>query len=306
MPVSTESQHEHAAGLHRRAPEDALTALIGAQLGSLAALPRAVPQIAAAAGALATVLASGRRMGFAGAGSSGLMALAERLEFSGTFGIPFDVTPMCFAGGAAALLQMHGQCEDDPALAEADLAACGLKAGDALIAVSASGSTPYTLAIARAAKLRGITVVALANVAGSPLLSDSDYPIHLDTGAELLSGSTRMAAATAQKIALNAIAVLIGIRLGHVHDGHMVNLRAENAKLARRAVRIVSQIGGVADGDAQAALERTDGDVKQAILVTGGHSVATARQLLQENDGHLEPCFGLSNQGPEGQQRREP
>lgn len=288
MQNTTECQHEGGPDLHRMDAADIMAVLVGAQIASSFSIHAALPQITAAAEASATSLIAGGRLGFAGAGSSGLMALAEQLELAGTFGISPATTPMCFAGGADALLRMHGQSEDEVGLAADDLAASGLTRGDALIAVSASGTTPYTLTIARLARQRGITVTGIANVGGAALLLNSDHPVLLDTGPEVLAGSTRMAAATAQKIALNAISVLIGVRLGHVHDGFMVNLRAENAKLRLRAGDIVTRIAGVTPEQAATSLDLADGEVKTAILVARGRSADAARMAITQNHGHLE------------------
>ncbi|TRW97727.1 N-acetylmuramic acid 6-phosphate etherase [Paracoccus sp. M683] len=295
MPESTETLHAQAVGLHRLPGQQALSRLIEAQIASMGALRPALPQIEAAAERCAAALTAGGRLGFAGAGSSGLMALAERMEMGATFGISPDRTALCYAGGAEALWQMRGGAEDDTALAITDLEAADLAAGDALIAVSASGSTPYTVAIADTARDRGIAVIGIANVAGSPLLDRSDHPVLLETGAEVLAGSTRMAAATAQKVALNAISVLIGIRLGHVHDGHMVNLVAENAKLMRRAAGIVATIAGTGADAASAALTAADGEVKTAILVARGLTPPDARRAILKNGGHLEGLLDENN-----------
>ncbi|AUH32326.1 N-acetylmuramic acid 6-phosphate etherase [Paracoccus tegillarcae] len=288
MAHSTENQHESGPRLHRLPPEDIAALLIGAQIFSAFSLHETLPELAAAGEASAASLIAGGKLGFAGAGSSGLMALAERLELAGTFGIPPETTPICFAGGPDALLRLQGQSEDQVALAEADLDASGLTKGDTIIAVSASGTTPYTLSIARLAHQRGITVIGIANVEYSDLLSISDHAIYLDTGPEVLAGSTRMAAGTAQKIALNTIAVLIGIRLGHVHDGYMVNLQAENAKLVQRAADIVSNVAQVKRDEALTALELAQGEVKTAILVARGRSAEGARMAITRNHGHLE------------------
>ncbi len=148
----TEARHPHSDGLHAAAPGDVLSHLLDAQVASLDAVRPALAALEAAAEAGASALRSGGRMGYAGAGSSGLMALADCLELAGTFGIPPDRTPMMFAGGAGALLHMTGAVEDDPALAQSDFVAAGIGAGDAVICVSASGSTPYTLEIARLAQ----------------------------------------------------------------------------------------------------------------------------------------------------------
>ena len=172
------------------------------------------------------------------------------------------------------------------------MAAAGLGPGDVAICVSASGTTPYTVAAAAAARARGATVVGVANVAGSPLLEAAQIPVFLDTGAEMVAGSTRMGAATAQKIALNMLSTLAGVRLGHVHDGYMVNLVADNAKLRRRAARIVAAVAGRDADAAAAALDAADGAVKPAILIAmGARDRDHALDLLAASGGHLEAAI---------------
>lgn len=287
----TEALHPDAAGLQDAAPEVALGRLLDAQVAAARAVRPAIPALAAAAELCATAIASGHRLIYAGSGSSGLMALADALELAGTFGIPPDRTPILFPGGAAALVHMTGAPEDDPRLALADLAALGPVAGDVVLAVSASGSTPYTLEIARLARAQGARVVAIANVEGSPLLGCGDVPVLLDTGPEVIAGSTRMGAGTAQKIALNMLSAQTGLRLGHVHEGYMVNLVADNAKLAARAARIVSALSGADAEGAARALSRTSGAVKAAILVAAGASPEAAHAALQTHRGHLGPAL---------------
>ena len=153
---------------------------------------------------------------------------------------------------------------------------------------SSSVFVRYTLRSLAANRVRtAVTVVGIANVAPSPLLERADIAIHLVTPPELVSGSTRLGAATAQKAALNLMSVLLGIELGHVHDGFMVNVQADNAKLIGRAARIVAGVARVEEGAAKAALSRTGGAVKQAILVARGRSPDDAEQALRESGGHL-------------------
>lgn len=286
---STEARHPGSAGLHAAGGAEVLTRLLDAQAEALQAVRPAIPALERVAGAAADALRAGGKLAYAGAGSSGLMALSDCLELAGTFGLPPDRTPMLFAGGAAALLHMTGAVEDDPALARADFAAAGLGAGDIVLCVSASGSTPYTLEVAALARAAGVTVAGVANVAGSALLGAADLPVLLETGPEIVTGSTRMGAATAQKAALNLLSVLVGIRLGHVHDGYMVNVVADNAKLRDRAARIVAALSGCGIGAACAALDETGGAVKPAVLVARGRSAAEAAGDLTESRGHLAP-----------------
>lgn len=287
----TESRHVLSSGLHAASGSDVLSRILANQHGAVAALAPAFPQIARAAEAGAEALRRGGKMGYAGAGSSGLMALADCLELPGTFGISPDRVPMLFAGGVAALLHMEGGVEDDPDLALADLDRAGLGKGDVVLCLAASGRTPYTLTIAHAAKARGAVVVAISNTAEAELFAKADVSVLLDTGPEIVTGSTRMGAGTAQKIALNMMSVLIGIHLGHVHDGFMVNLIADNMKLLDRAARIVGAVSGADHPTAQAALKQTDGAVKSAILVAKGMSRAEAETALSRTGGHLAPLL---------------
>jgi len=284
---STEALHPLSEGLHALTAGQVLARALSAQEQALVALHPAVPALEEAATLAAQSLRSGGKLAYAGAGSSGLMALADCLELLGTFGIPVDRTPMLFAGGADALLKMTGGVEDDPALAAADLARAGLGKGDVLIAVSASGSTPYTLAVCDMAAKAGVHIVGMANVTGSALLQRAEIPVLLDTGAEIVAGSTRLGAATAQKVALNLISVTLGVLLGHVHDGMMVNVIADNAKLRDRAARIVAHVAGVDTGVARVALNRTNGAVKPAVLVARGATPEAAIARLGQSGGRL-------------------
>ncbi len=288
---ATEARHMHSDGLHARGASVVLGQLLDAQLTALAQVRGALAAIEAAADAGAAALGRGGKMGYCGAGSSGLMALADCLELAGTFGIPPAQTPMLFAGGAGALLHMTGGVEDDPALAAADFRASGLAAGDVVLCLSASGTTPYTLEVARLARAAGVTVAGFANVPASPLLALSDIAVCIETGPEVVNGSTRMGAATAQKVALNMLSVLVGIRLGHVHDGYMVNVVADNAKLTDRAARIVSALSGAGMDAARAALSHSGGAVKPAVLIAAGAAPEAARAALDASGGHIGPAL---------------
>lgn len=272
-------------------PIDALPAqqALGAMLASHAraceTVATALPQIEAAAARVADCLSSGHRLHYAAAGSSGLMALADACELPGTFGIPQSRIRIHMAGGVPADGAMPGETEDDTAAGTA--AAETMAPGDLALVLSASGTTPYATAFAAAARARGAAVVAIANVAAAPLLDSADIAIPLPTGDEVLAGSTRLAAGTAQKVALNMISTLAGVQLGHVHAGRMVNLRADNAKLRARAASMVAEIAGTGPAGAQAALAAADGQVKPAILIACGADPATARDTLAAANGRL-------------------
>lgn len=292
--AKTEERHDKAMGLDVIHPALALRLLASGQQAAAKVVDSAIEPIAAAAEIAASALSGGGRLAYAGAGSSGLMAMADALELPGTYGIALDKVVVLLAGGAASLSDLAGGYEDDMELARKDVREAGIGAGDCLISVSASGSTPYALAAADEARERGAKVIAMANNPGALLFQNADIAILLQTPPEVISGSTRMGAATAQKIAFNMFSTLVGIQLGHVYDGHMVNLKADNAKLRGRAVRIVSDIAGIGATEAGRHLTASSGSVKIAILLgSGAKDVAAAEAALAEAHQNLRRALSL-------------
>jgi N-acetylmuramic acid 6-phosphate etherase len=290
--TQTEMTHASAKGFDMRPAEEALAILAGAQVEAAEAVREAVPQIAAGAELAAQCLAAGGRVIYAAAGSSGLMALADALELPGTYGIPRDRIKVLLAGGIAALTEMEGGPEDDGDAARAEIAAAHVGPGDCVIALTASGYTPYPMAAVEAARAAGAKTIGMSNNRGAPLFDGVDVAICLPTPPEVIAGSTRMGAGTAQKIALNMLSTMMAIHLGHVHDGFMVNLIADNIKLRGRARRIVMAVTNVPEDQAADALEQAGGAVKTAILLAAGaQDVAGARQLLADNQNRLRPAL---------------
>jgi N-acetylmuramic acid 6-phosphate etherase len=288
--IATEVRHGKAEGLDRLDPKEILTLLATGQQEAASAVDGAVEAIAKAADLVSSTLRAGGKLVYAGAGSSGLMAMADALELPGTYGIPREQIVLLLAGGISSLTDMEGAPEDDVALAEKDAEI--IAAGDCVICVSASGSTPYALAIARVAKASGARIVAMANNAGAKLFADADAAILLATPPELVAGSTRMGAGTAQKIAFNMLSTLTAVQLGHVHDGHMVNLRADNEKLRVRAARMVSEISGTGIDEAFRQMQVAGGSVKIAVLLAAGAPDAdAAREALARSGGVLRPAL---------------
>ncbi|WP_104662418.1 N-acetylmuramic acid 6-phosphate etherase [Ensifer adhaerens] len=292
--AKTEERHDNAKGLDLMHPALALRLLASGQQAASKAVDAAIESISAAASIAAEALASGRRLAYAGAGSSGLMAMADALELPGTYGIPQDQIVVLLAGGTASLSDLAGGYEDDMDLAREDVRKAGVGAGDCLVSVSASGSTPYALAAADEARKRGAKVIAVANNAGAALFKDADVSILLQTPPEVVSGSTRMGAGTAQKIAFNMFSTLVGIHLGHVLDGHMVNLRADNIKLHGRAIRIVTDITGISAAEAGRLINLASGSVKVAILLaSGAKDVTAAEAALKETKQNLRRAIDI-------------
>ncbi len=288
----TEQRHPEAGGIDLLPDEDVLALLADAQLDAAASVRGALEPLARAARLAAETIEKGGRIAYAAAGSSSLMALADALELPGTFGIAPERIVVLIAGGAAALHTLAGAPEDDLDEARRAVREAGLGAADCLIVVTASGSTPYALAALEEARARTVPTVAIANNAGTPVLERADIPVVLATPPEIIAGSTRMGAGTAQKIALNMLSTLMAIRLGHVHDGFMVNLQPDNHKLKARAVRIVATIAGCGEAEAGTLLDRAGGSVKTAtLLAAGATSRVAAEALLQDAGWRLRPAL---------------
>jgi N-acetylmuramic acid 6-phosphate etherase len=284
----TEAVHRNASGLDLQPPEAIVRILLDAQVEAANSARDAAEDVARAASLAAHCLSTGGRLVYAAAGSSALMALADALELPGTFGISRDRIVILLAGGLASLSDLTGGPEDDAGQARREIAAARVSNKDCVIAVSASGSTPYAVGALEEARNRGASTISIANNAGAPLTALADVGIVIETPPEVIAGSTRMGAGTAQKIALNMMSTLMAIHLGHVHDGYMVNLNPDNLKLKGRAARIVSAISGCTEPEAASWLDKSGGSVKAAILMAAGAaSRDAAQELLADADQKL-------------------
>lgn len=284
-PSSTERLNPMAEGLDALPGDEILRRLLTAQEAALSSVRQALPAIETGAEAMAAAIRGGGRLVYAGAGSSALMANADGMELPGTYGIAPERILLLMAGGLPQDAHMPGDTEDDRD--EAARAAEAVRAGDTVIAVTASGRTPYPVTVARIARARGARVVAIANTPEAGIFDHADVAICLPTPPELIAGSTRMGAGTAQKAALNMLSTLMAIRLGAVHDGMMVGLVADNDKLRGRAAAMVARIAGVGEDAARASLDAAGGAVRPAVLVAHGLTPGAARALLEEAGGHL-------------------
>jgi N-acetylmuramic acid 6-phosphate etherase len=268
-------------------------AMFEGQLAAAAAVKDQVGSLARAAEEAARRLEdpSGRLI-YAGAGTSGRLAVLDGVELEPTFGWSRERLIYAIAGGRDALSGSVENAEDDEESGQELIRSARLNENDVVIAVSASGTTPYTLAFVREARAAGALTIALSNNVGSPLLDAAAHPILLDTGGELLTGSTRMKAGTAQKIALNLLSTGIMLRLGRVYDNLMVDMRVSNRKLRARAIAIVAKISGANDRDSQSALDLAKSSIKLAVLIAMGLSRDDAAQLLVTSRGNLRSAIG--------------
>lgn len=269
-----------------------LAAMWEGQMAAVAAVGPALPAIAAAAEAAAGRLSKGGRLVYAGAGTSGRIGVQDGAELPPTFDWPVERVVMLMAGGDVAFTRSIENAEDDRAAARAAVAAHKVGAADVLIATAASGSTPFTTEAAIAARAAGALTIGLSNAQGGALLSAAEFPILVATGAEVLAGSTRMKAGTAQKIVLNLLSTDIMIALGRVHEGLMVDMQAKNAKLRERARRMLRTLTGGEDAALDAALAEAGGNVKLAVLVLRGLDGAGARAHLAAHGDRLRSALG--------------
>jgi len=285
--MNTEHPSPRYCGLDFWDPADILDAMIEGQFAAVAAVRAMRPAIERTALAIATQLRESGRLVYAGAGTSGRLAIQDGAELIPSFNWPEDRLLFLMAGGREALLRSIEGAEDDVEHALRLVREYDIGSHDVLIAVAASGSTPFTLACLRESRQRGALAVGIANNAETPILTEADHAIWLDTGAEPIAGSTRMNAGTAQRITLNLLSSLVMILLGRVYQGLMVEAKAVNAKLLRRSESIVMRLTGYSREDAREALKLGNGSIKIAVLLLKGCSLKDAMTILAEAGGQL-------------------
>lgn len=284
---STESIDPRFAEIDAWPTSVAVEAMCEGQLAATAVVFGQAGAIARAAIAAAQVLASTGRLVFAGAGTSGRIAVQDGVELGPTFGWPEGRLRFLLAGGSDALTAGIEGAEDDTDSARTEVKEHRIGRGDVMIGLAASGRTPYTLAAIEAARSAGSLTIGFANNRDSPLLDIAELGILLETGSEAVAGSTRMKAGTAQKIALNLLTTAIMLRLGRVYRGRMVDMIVSNNKLRERARTMVMELANVSADDAAQALDAARDDIKCAVLLASGASLGEARRLLEGSGGRL-------------------
>jgi len=231
------------------------------------AVRRALPEIARAADLIADRLRRGGRLFYVGAGTSGRIAMLDAAEWTPTFGTPPGLVRAVVAGGAEATVAAASALEDDAELGARDLAAHDPTAGDVVVGIAASGRTPYVLGALRKARTFGAATIAVCSNADAPMAEAADVAIVVLTGPEVLTGSTRMKAGTAQKMVLNMLSTAAMVRLGKVYSNLMVDMVPANEKLLHRARRIVAEAAGISAAQAAQVLEDAGNQVKTAIVM---------------------------------------
>lgn len=267
---------------------DIIMALFAQEKNAARALANTAPALARLAAAITAKLDAGGRLFYAGAGTSGRLAVLDAVECGPTFSLPPGVIIPLIAGGDAAIAGTVEGAEDDTGTPRAALATYAIGKGDALVGIAASGRTPFVLAAVKAARAAGALTGAIVNSPGGPIVKVCDVAVEILGGAEILAGSTRLSAGTTQKMALNALSTTIMIRLGKTYGPLMVDVRATNTKLRDRALRIVARAAACNPESAAAALQAACGEVKTAILMLKRDvSADTARARLAAAKGHL-------------------
>jgi N-acetylmuramic acid 6-phosphate etherase len=285
--MATEEVDPRFADLDAWQLSAAMEAMWEGQLAAIAAIGPALPSITAATEAAKSALGDHGRIVYVGAGTSGRVAVQDGAELMPTFAWPNDRIGFIVAGGETAFVTSIEGAEDDVDDGVKQVIAARLTPHDVVIAVSASGTTPFTVAALQQANTSGAVTIGVANNSGTALLESAKFAILVETGRELIAGSTRMKAGTAQKVVLNLISSGIMLRLGRVYRGMMVNMLPTNAKLKRRAEVMVSEIADCDPAQAARALEEANGEIKRAVLLALGADKAKADTLLRRFDGNL-------------------
>ena len=295
--LRTELPHPEHGSLDQYGTSDLVAALIEDQAGAARAVRSVASRIAAAVTAAVPRLEAGGRLIYAGAGTSGRLGVLDSVELYPTFSWPPERAVGLLAGGPSAIFRAVEGAEDDPERGAADLRQAGVGPGDVVVLLAASGSTPYVLGALAAAREAGALTIGIANNPGAPLAEGAEIGIVLDTGFELVSGSTRLKAGTAQKIALNTFSTAVMVRMHKVYGNLMVDMTPTNAKLARRAVRLTMLATGADEATARQALDASGFQIKVAIVAIGMRTdTETARSRLAAAKGSVRAA--MTQQSP--------
>lgn len=275
--------------LDLRSSADILDVLLHSQRQAIEAVAQAAPAMVDAVNQAASRLSLSRgRLILAGAGASGRLAVQDGAEMWPTFGWPSERLLLCMAGGEPALLSSIEGVEDDANSARADVKAAQVNEQDVLVAVAASGQSAWTCAWLEQAREQGALTIGMANNPDTRLLNSSHCAIYLDSGREVLAGSTRMAAGTAQKSALNLFSTTLMVRLNRTYGNLMVDMAAVNRKLDKRRIGLLQGVlPELGEQQAQQSLELAGGWVKLAVLIARGDSAEGGRNRLLANAGSL-------------------
>jgi N-acetylmuramic acid 6-phosphate etherase len=293
--LSTEATRPELAEFDRWTTIDSVRVFADDQLSVAAAVRDAAASIAVAVDAIANRMTAGGRLIYVGAGTGGRMAAVDAAEIGPSFGLHGRVIAV-LAGGLEGFTEGREYYEDIASAGAADVGSLRPTADDVVFGVSASGCTPYALGGIAAGRSAGSLILGFACTMGSELGGVSDLAIEIPTGAEIIAGSTRLKAGSAQKCVLNAISTLVMVKLGRTYGNLMIDAVADNAKLRRRALRVVVQATGVDDARAAAVLEEAGGSAKVAVVaLLAGVSTKRAEETLRAAAGQVRYAVSLAD-----------
>jgi N-acetylmuramic acid 6-phosphate etherase len=298
--TGTEAIDPRYAELDAWSTDDMLASMYEGQVAAVEMVRSALSALARAVDEAAQSLAEEGRIVYVGAGTSGRIGVQDGAELVPTFNWPRERLLFLIAGGNAALMKSIEGAEDSEADATRAIADAKIGSHDVVIGAAASGTTPYTVAALNAAKQAGAVTIGIASNANSALLQAVGHPIFIETGSEVIAGSTRMKAGTAQRVVLTLFSTALMVKLGRVYRGMMVQMHAANAKLRQRAAAIVSVIAGCQHNAAARFVEDAKGDVKLAILLAHGLRIEDAAQILEQHHGNLRAAMNAIGAGAVG------
>ncbi len=286
--LNTETPSQKHQNLDLYPVDQLVSALVADQLYAVAAVRAAEPAIAAAVSAAVPRIEAGGRLIYVGAGTSGRLGVLDSVELYPTFSWPHERALALLAGGIDAMFVAVEGAEDDAVQGAADLDRLDAGPSDVVLLLAASGVTPYVMGALHAARKRGALTIGFANNPATPLVLEAEIGVTLDTGNEVISGSTRLKAGTSQKIALNTFSSALMVRLNKVYGNLMVDLKPTNAKLVKRAVSLTMLASGADEEAARAALAQCDFHVKVAVVALSRNTgINQARSLLDAAQGSV-------------------
>ncbi|MET8877864.1 N-acetylmuramic acid 6-phosphate etherase [Nocardia sp. NPDC004604] len=291
--LTTETVNPRTTTLDSMSIDELLRTMNAEDAGVASAVAQALAEIARAVELIVEARRRGGRLIYVGAGTSGRLGVLDAVECPPTFGTDPGEVLGIIAGGPQAFLRAVEGAEDDPTRAAADLSAIELTRDDVVVALAASGRTPYAIGALQQARSIGAATVAISCNRNAEASAHADVGIEIDTGPEVLTGSTRLKAGTAQKMVCNMLSTAAMVQAGKVYGNLMVDVKPTNAKLIDRARRIIAEATEADPATAAALLDAADGQVKTAIVMRlAGVDAPAARRLLHDADGRVRDAIG--------------
>ncbi|CAN5663539.1 N-acetylmuramic acid 6-phosphate etherase [soil metagenome] len=295
LPV-TEQENPQTANIDKVSTLEAVRLINNEDKMVASAVEKVLPEIAASVDKIVERLKNGGRLFYIGTGTSGRLGVLDASEIPPTFGVSYNLVQGIIAGGCDALYKASESSEDDKAAGKTDLQNRGLTKKDAVVGIAASGRTPYTIGAVEFARQLGCFTACVSVVPDSLITKAAEMAIVPQVGAEVLTGSTRMKAGTAQKMVLNMISTVSMIRLGYVKGNQMTNVKSSNIKLKERSLRILMAETGLDEPTAQVKFEEANGDLRVAIVMQKANvSRETAENVLTANDFMIEKAIESLN-----------